>query len=43
MSALRTLVLCIVSTMASLVWTLVLLVLIFYTFGVILTQARTNA
>ncbi|CAE7604158.1 scn4ab [Symbiodinium sp. CCMP2456] len=41
-SALRTLVLCIVSTMASLVWTLVLLVLIFYTFGVILTQLVTD-
>lgn len=37
-SALRTLALCIVSTIGSLIWTLVLLVLLFYTFGVILTQ-----
>ncbi|CAJ1379666.1 unnamed protein product [Effrenium voratum] len=33
-SALRTLALCIVSTVGSLLWTLVLLVLLFYTFGV---------
>ena len=32
------LALCIVSTIGSLIWTLVLLVLLFYTFGVILTQ-----
>ena len=37
-SALRTLVLSIVSTMGSLMWTLVLLQLLFYSFGVILTQ-----
>ena len=30
----RTLALCIVSTVGSLLWTLVLLVLLFYTFGV---------
>ncbi|CAK9086705.1 unnamed protein product [Durusdinium trenchii] len=37
-SALRTLVLSIISTMGSLLWTLALLVLIFYSFGVMLTQ-----
>eukprot|EP00435_Cladocopium_sp_Y103_P043986 s173_g12.t1 len=37
-SALRTLVFSIVSTMGSLMWTLVLLQLLFYSFGVILTQ-----
>jgi len=37
-SALRTLVFSIVSTMSSLLWTLVLLLLLFYSFGVIFTQ-----
>lgn len=37
-SALRTLALCIVSTVGSLIWTLVLLVLLWYTFGVLQTQ-----
>ncbi|CAE7202465.1 Cacna1c [Symbiodinium natans] len=37
-SALRTLVFSIVSTMSSLFWTLVLLLLLFYSFGVIFTQ-----
>mmetsp|Transcript_30482 Transcript_30482/g.70290 ORF Transcript_30482/g.70290 Transcript_30482/m.70290 type:complete len:618 (-) Transcript_30482:49-1902(-) len=37
-SALRTLVFSIVSTMGSLLWTLVLLLLLFYSFGVIFTQ-----
>jgi len=41
-SALRTLALCIVSTVGSLLWTLVLLVLLFYTFGVLLTQLVTD-
>ena len=36
--ALRTLVLSIASSMASLLWTLVLLVIIFYTFGIMFTQ-----
>jgi len=36
--ALRTLVLSIISTMGSLLWTLALLLLIFYSFGVMLTQ-----
>lgn len=38
MAALRTLVLSIVSTMASLLWTLALLLVIIYAFGIILTQ-----
>ncbi|CAL1144918.1 unnamed protein product, partial [Cladocopium goreaui] len=38
----RTLALCIVSTVGSLLWTLVLLVLLFYTFGVLLTQLVTD-
>ncbi|CAJ1414224.1 unnamed protein product, partial [Effrenium voratum] len=37
-SALRTLVLSIISTMGSLLWTLALLVILFYSFGVVLTQ-----
>ncbi|CAJ1357725.1 unnamed protein product [Effrenium voratum] len=37
-SSLRTIMISIVSTMGSLFWTLVLLVLVFYTFAVILTQ-----
>ena len=37
-SALRTLVLSIVSTMGSLFWTLMLLLILFYSFGVVLTQ-----
>ncbi|CAJ1355200.1 unnamed protein product [Effrenium voratum] len=37
-SALRTLVFSIVSTMGSLMWTLVLLLMLFYSFGVIFTQ-----
>jgi len=37
-SALRTLVLSIISSMASLCWTLALLVLLFYSFGIVFTQ-----
>eukprot|EP00913_Durusdinium_trenchii_P028695 g26911.t1 len=42
-SALRTLVLSIMSSMASLMWTLVLLLLLFYSFGVLFTQMVTDA
>ncbi|CAE7827841.1 Catsper1, partial [Symbiodinium sp. CCMP2456] len=41
-SALRVLVLSIVSTINSLLWTIVLLFIIFYSFGVILTQLVTD-
>lgn len=41
-SALRTLIFSIISTTGSLLWTLVLLLLIFYCFGVILTQIVTD-
>ncbi|CAE7209192.1 Scn11a [Symbiodinium sp. CCMP2592] len=41
-SALRTLVFSILSTMWSLIWTLVLLILLFYCFAVILTQLVTD-
>jgi len=41
-SALRTLVFSILSTLWSLVWTLVLLLLLFYSFGVVLTQLVTD-
>lgn len=41
-SALRTLVLSIMSSMASLMWTLVLLLLLFYSFGVLFTQMVTD-
>lgn len=37
-TALRTLVLSIMSTMGSLVWTLALLIILFYSFGVVVTQ-----
>lgn len=40
--ALRTLVFSIVSTMGSLLWTMLLLVMIFYLFGVILAQIATD-
>eukprot|EP00437_Effrenium_voratum_P019859 CAMPEP_0181459630 /NCGR_PEP_ID=MMETSP1110-20121109/32924_1 /TAXON_ID=174948 /ORGANISM="Symbiodinium sp., Strain CCMP421" /LENGTH=566 /DNA_ID=CAMNT_0023584155 /DNA_START=44 /DNA_END=1744 /DNA_ORIENTATION=+ len=41
-SALRTLIFSIISTTGSLMWTLVLLILLFYSFGVILTQIVTD-
>ncbi|OLQ12080.1 Voltage-dependent calcium channel type D subunit alpha-1 [Symbiodinium microadriaticum] len=41
-SALRALILSIVSTIGSLMWTLVLLVILFYSFGVILMQLVTD-
>eukprot|EP00439_Symbiodinium_sp_Y106_P025212 s79_g3.t1 len=41
-SALRTLIFSIIHTTGSLMWTLVLLVLLFYSFGVILTQVVTD-
>jgi len=41
-SALRTLIFSIIHTTGSLMWTLVLLILLFYSFGVILTQVVTD-